>query len=255
MTQISLILQALIGPKWRWVTLAVILIMAGLARLGLWQLDRLDERRAENEKLLAVLASEVVDVTASTAAFGDATTELAAFKDRQASVKGQFDFSQQGAIKLQTWQGQPGVYLVAPLVLEDGRTAVLVNRGWIPEAERENLAQYDVAGEVVVDGYIGLTQTLSRGTGETAVDPTNLEWFRVDIDEIQQSLSYDLLPFYIVQAPQETLQTTLPFRLEQNIDLSEGPHLSYAIQWFIFSLIGGVGYLVVVSRSLQKDTA
>ena len=232
--------------------MAVLLIMAGLARLGFWQLDRLGERRAENAELLAVLTSEVVDVnTAVFPKLHDVSADLAPFKDRQASVKGHFDFSQQGLIKLQTWQGQPGVYMVAPLVLEDGKTAVLVNRGWVPEAERDNLAQFDESGEVVVEGYLALTQTLSRGGGETAVP--SLEWFRVDIAQIQQSLSYELLPVYLIQAPTETLQTTPPFRLEQNIDLSEGPHLSYAIQWFIFCLIGGVGYLVVVRRSLQQD--
>ncbi|MEM7116520.1 MAG: SURF1 family protein [Chloroflexota bacterium] len=253
MNQVSDVLRALVSPKWRWVTVAVLLIMAGLARLGFWQLDRLEERRVENAALLAVLTSEIVDVnTAVFPTLDDISTDAASFKDRQAIVKGRFDFSQQGLIKLQTWRGQPGVYLIAPLVLEDGKTAVLVNRGWIPEAEREDLAQFDEVGEIVVEGYLALTQTLSRGGGETAV--TALEWFRVDIAQIQQSLSYELLPVYLIQAPRETLQTTPPFRLEQNIDLSEGPHLSYAIQWFIFSLIGGVGYLVVVRRSLQQDT-
>jgi cytochrome oxidase assembly protein ShyY1 len=42
------LLRALVGRRWRWVTLAVLALMLVLARLGLWQLDRLAERRAAN---------------------------------------------------------------------------------------------------------------------------------------------------------------------------------------------------------------
>ena len=252
MNQVSSVLQALASRKWRWVTLAVLLIMAGLARLGFWQLDRLEERRVANAELLAVLTSDVLNVN-TLPTLADPTIDFSSFKERQAIATGRFDFSQQGIIKLQTWQGQAGVHLIAPLVLADGETAVLVHRGWIPEAEKDNLSHYQEAGEITVEGYIALTQTLARTGNSTAADTTSLEWFRVDIDQIQQSLSYNLLPIYLIQNPAESLQTTLPFRAEQEIDLSEGPHLGYAIQWFIFSLIGGVGYWVVVSRSLRES--
>src|SRR5262249_43959634 len=35
-------------------------------------------------------------------------------------------------------------------------------------------------------------------------------------------------------------------------DLSEGPHLSYAVQWFIFSTIAVVGYPLILRRVLQR---
>lgn len=245
MPRFGVLLAALVSRKWWWVTILVLAIMALFVRLGIWQLDRLAQRREANTALLAVLQSEPLDL--ATAVFPPDLTPL---KDRQAVASGTFDFDQQGIVKLQLWQGRPGAYLLAPLVLADGKTAVLVNRGWIPEAETavSNRRQYDQPGQQTIHGYIGLTETVSRASGSSSDQPP-LEWFRVDIAQIQPQLPYTLLPVYLIQTPQAGDNQAPPFRAEQVIDLSEGPHLSYAIQWFIFALIGGIGYLVLVSKN------
>ncbi|MBK9049471.1 MAG: hypothetical protein IPL78_00720 [Chloroflexi bacterium] len=46
-------LRPLINRRWRWLTVVVILGITLLIRLGIWQLDRLDERRASNAVLVA----------------------------------------------------------------------------------------------------------------------------------------------------------------------------------------------------------
>ena len=40
--------RALISRQWWWVTLVVLALMALFARLGIWQLDRLEQRQAAN---------------------------------------------------------------------------------------------------------------------------------------------------------------------------------------------------------------
>jgi surfeit locus 1 family protein len=233
------LLKTLFNRKWWWVTLVVVVGMAVLARLGIWQLDRLDERRAANAQLAAALDAPPFALTADFLP-SDPTT----LKDHWVTASGAYDFDYQGIIKLQNFQGQAGVYLVAPLVLEDGATAVLVNRGWLPVNET-NLSQFDEPGAVTVEGYAALSETLSRGSRAEATD---LEWFRLDIEQIETQLPYNLLPIYIV----ETGETAdLPIHLQREIDLSEGPHLGYAIQWVSFCLMLGVGYVFYVRRSTQ----
>jgi cytochrome oxidase assembly protein ShyY1 len=56
------LLRALVGRRWRWVTLAVLALMLVLARLGIWQLDRLAERRAANAQLAAALSAAPIDL-------------------------------------------------------------------------------------------------------------------------------------------------------------------------------------------------
>jgi cytochrome oxidase assembly protein ShyY1 len=78
---------------------------------------------------------------------------------------------------------------------------------------------------------------------QTTVEDNQTEWFRIDIEAIQTLSSYDLMPVYLVQSPtQENAALSLPIREEFQLDLSEGSHFGYAVQWFLFSLLLGVIY-------------
>ena len=50
---------------------------------------------------------------------------------------GAFDYARQVSIRNQNYEGQPGVYLVTPLLISGSDKAVLVNRGWIPVGEAD----------------------------------------------------------------------------------------------------------------------
>lgn len=249
-----LLLKCLFGRKNWWATLVVILGMGVLARLGIWQLDRLEQRRAFNAALLQVLDAPPLLLNEDAL-----PVDVSGLKNRSATVTGRFDFEQQIALKLQNWQGRPGVRLIAPLVI-DGRedTAVLVDRGWIPEAEADpaRWSQYEEPGVVTVEGYIAPSQTLPGGrTAEpTPVEPQS-EWFRVEIEAIQQQMPYQLLPFYVVQTPAGEGDVQLPIRSALEVDLSEGPHMGYAIQWFLFSLTLAVVYVLYVYKHDVKGAA
>jgi surfeit locus 1 family protein len=60
-------------------------------------------------------------------------------------------------------------------------------------------------------------------------------------------MPYRLLPFYLVQTPPDGVQEDLPYRVSVDYDLSEGPHLGYAIQWFLFATVLAIGYMRFVS--------
>ena len=49
--------RSLFGTRWWWVTLLVIVGVAVLARLGIWQLDRMAQRRAQNAIILEQLSA------------------------------------------------------------------------------------------------------------------------------------------------------------------------------------------------------
>jgi surfeit locus 1 family protein len=241
------LLSALFSRRWWWVTLLVIALMAILARLGVWQLDRLQQRREANALVAASLAAPPFDLN-STAVPQD----ISEWDNRLIVASGTFDHEREVLLDLQNWGYRAGVNLITPLVLDDDRTAVLVNRGWIPEAESapESRAAYSVPGEVTITGYVALSEQLSRDPAVTPEGPQS-EVYRVDVEAIQAQVPYTLLPFYIVEDV-ENDNEQLPYRLERQIDLSEGSHLSYAMQWFIFSIGLGVAYLVFVNRSVGQ---
>ncbi len=242
-------LKLLFSSRWRWATLIVIVGMAVMVRLGIWQLDRLAQRRAANAELAAALAAParpLPDLLAE-------TDDLSLLMDREVLLTGQFDFDAQLILLLQNWQGQAGVHLLTPMRLADGETAVLVDRGWIPDSERENLAAYNQPqGQTTVTAVITAPELLR---GQSVIpDTPQTEWYRVDVPAIAQQLPYSIeTDFYVKQLPPTEGLTTLPYQAERVIDLSEGPHLSYAIQWFAFTLMLGGGYLAFVRRNSQPE--
>jgi surfeit locus 1 family protein len=87
---------------------------------------------------------------------------------------------------------------------------------------------------------------LPNGAAPTVPDTPQREWFYLNIDAIQPQMPYQLLPVFVLMLP-EAGRTfdALPIR-DEPLVLTEGNHFSYAIQWFTFALILGVGYIFLV---------
>lgn len=233
----------LVSRRWWWVTILVLVAIGVMMRLSMWQLDRLEQRRAAN----AVLRQQLAAAPLSLNEVDLQTTDLTEMPDRRVTATGDFDFSEQILLMVQNFQGSAGAHLVAPLRLEGREEAVLVDRGWIPEVETTpaSWSQFDEPGRVTVEGVIRLTET---ARGVTPTQEPRQEWFRINVEAIERQLSYELLPIYVLQAPPSEGNQSLPYRQQPEVDLSEGPHLSYAVQWALFALMLGVGYVVFVYR-------
>src|SRR5690242_12910085 len=111
-------------PKW---LLATLLVLAGTAlciRLGIWQLDRLQQRRAFNAEFESARAQPALDLNQ------EQPDNLPSMEWRAVKVTGEYDFSNQVALRNQYNDNQYGYHLLTPLQF-DGK-AVLVDRGWIP---------------------------------------------------------------------------------------------------------------------------
>ncbi len=250
MSRSFFIAKTLVSRKWLLSSLVVLLGMSFLARLGIWQLDRLEQRRTQNSAFQKALDAPPFELNEDTL-----PEDFESLKDHDVIIKGEYDFSQQIILKLQNWGGSTGVHLVTPLLLEGDDIAVLVDQGWVPESESysENWSKFNTLGLVTINGYISLSQTLPRtAANEDQSDGFQKEWYRIDIQKIQAQLPYRLLPVYVSEAPADGGDAEPPFRSEREIDLSEGPHLGYAIQWFIFSATLGIFYIVYVNKHVTS---
>jgi surfeit locus 1 family protein len=158
----------------------------------------------------------------------------------------------------------PGAHLVVPLVLTGTDQAVLVDRGWVPfdDVQSDRWQQYDdPRGPVTITGRVQPSQILpgraaeQAGSNPTSPQQPEAEWYRIDIDAIQGQLPYRLLPVYLLEAPGPEGNIALPYRIEPEVDLSEGPHLGYALQWFAFAIVAGVVYIGALRSRLRKEQA
>jgi surfeit locus 1 family protein len=227
--------------KW---LLATLLVVAGAAlciRLGIWQLDRLEQRRAFNHQVESMRARQALDLNQ------EVPDDISKMEWRAVRVQGRYDFANQIALRNQYYGTEYGYHLLTPLLFEDGQ-AVLVDRGWVPaegNSSPQDWQKYDEAGEVTLTGQIRLGQTKPKIGGVADAVPEDgprLEiWNNADIERISQQLPYAALPVYI-QPAVDGNDTTPPIPYQPTIELTEGPHFGYALQWFTFATILLVGY-------------
>jgi surfeit locus 1 family protein len=146
------------------------------------------------------------------------------------------------------------------LLIEGSDLAILVDRGWIPFEDflAGNLDQYNEPGTAIVRGIIRRSEEKAEIGGRTDPVPEPgsgplLAWNLVNVPGIASQVAYSFLPVYVQQAP-EADWTRLPYRNLPDLDLTEGPHLGYAIQWFIFASILAIGYPLYVRKDLQSSS-
>jgi len=238
------------GPRSRRIALLIasIGVAAICVRLGIWQLDRLDERRARNDEIEIGLAAPPAPAVAVLA--GPAAD--AAYR----RVESSGTYLAEGELLLygRPLDGRPGDHVLTPLVLEDG-TVLVVDRGWVPfDADRPAPtvgAEAAPTGEVAVSGVLLPSEEGEAfPTGDTAEASTV---HAVAIPALSEHTGRPLAPLYLLLDAQEPSQSgglpepaPLPAR-------EEGPHMSYAIQWFSFALIALVGYGVLARRDRRRS--
>jgi len=234
-----------LNRRWWFPTLFVIAGVFFLVRLGLWQLDRLDQRREFNQFVAARWDDEPYDLTNN-----QLPTDLSELEYRRVQLTGELDYTNQIALKNQFRSDAPGVNLVTPLLLPDGR-AILVARGWVPLSS-SSPADWPQFEEPTDEPIIGMIQKSQLLEGAKPPTEAQIEWFRIDIEAIQQQMPYELLPVFVTQLPEPGRSyTALPNRAIP-FEISEGNHFSYALQWFIFAAILGFGYIQYLSYSERR---
>ncbi len=228
---------------------AALILTAVFTSLGIWQLRRLGERRAQNAMLSArrFLAPLNLDSVPG---------DTAAVKFRRVRVKGAYDYSREFALTLRTRNGSPGVNIITPLKRAGIDTLVLVNRGWIyaPDGMSADLSRWREGDSVDATGFI---ETFQPGRGFAAASPGRARAYRwLDRAQIERDVEQPVSGFYVVLAPDsnseyvprpDRAESRIPPRVEPR-SLDEGPHKSYAIQWFSFAAISIFGSLIFLKR-------
>ncbi len=249
-------LLKLFRRKWIFATLLVLAGTALCIRLGIWQLDRLAQRRVFNAQVESARAAPVLNLNHGL------PNDIAEMEWRSVKVTGEYDFANQVALRGQYYNSELGYHLLTPLRFSPSSgsgEAVLVDRGWIP-ADGNSMPQdwrkYDVAGPVTVAGQLRLGQTKPALGGVADRLPANgarLElWNNADVTHIAPQMPYPILPVYIQPKPHAN-DTNPPIPFQPEVDLTEGPHMGYAIQWFSFATLLFVGYPFFIRKQETKS--
>jgi surfeit locus 1 family protein len=212
-----------------------ILLAALFVRLGVWQLDRLGERRARNATLTARLTESPVEFSALRDTSGY----------RRAVVSGAPDYEHEIIYTGRSRNGSPGVYLVTPVRRQGNDTAVAVVRGWVyaPDAATIDAEKWREPRS----SFHGYVLSLPAAGAAPAAASTERKVRTLTHAGLRRLLPYPLAAVYLV-AQDSAPEATTPARLGPPT-LDNGPHLSYAIQWFCFAATALVGAAIVATRA------
>ena len=79
----------------------------------------------------------------------------------------------------------------------------------------------------------------------------------VDLERVAEQVDYEVLPAYLQRVSSDPDEVTaagdpelVPLGLPEP---SEGPHLAYAVQWFIFTTIAVIGYALLLRRVARDE--
>jgi surfeit locus 1 family protein len=242
-------IRQLFSREWIVTTILVVIGSALCFRLGIWQLDRLEQRREFNAHFEAMQAAEPLELPEQSG------EDLVSMEYRQVCASGTYDFEHQVGLRNQYWQDRYGYHLLTPLVMSDG-WAVLIDRGWIPadgiNDSPADWRKYDLSTPLEVCGIIrpGGERPAFGGQPDPTLAPDQIGldfWNNVNLERIEDQLPYPLLKVYI-QPDEDEGDDEPPVPFQPEVEISEGPHLGYAGQWFTFSALLLFGYPFYVRR-------
>jgi surfeit locus 1 family protein len=218
-------------------------LAAGCVRLGIWQLDRRKQRLAMNARIESRMSGPALPV---------ANVDRDTTKSRFATVivSGVPDYEHEVVLTHRGHNGSPGVDVLTPVRIPGQDTAVLVNRGWVysPDGMFIELHRWrDTANT-----FTGYVDSFRSGPGDSLLDGRIRH---ASFEAIARAMPYPIQPFYVVAltpaGADSSSATPRIIRLDAP-KLDEGPHLSYAFQWFGFATIALIGAGIVAARSMQK---
>lgn len=234
----------LLRPWWLLSHFLVVALIVTMISLGFWQLRRLDEKRDRNELIESRMEQPVVPV-GDLLEPGDGDAAVADARFRQVTATGAYDDATV-VVRNRSQDGVAGAWHVTPLVLEDG-SRVGVLRGFVGlAADGEPVAAPAPEGEVTVQGLV--------------VDPGSFDG-TAPKDLAPLLAADDVVPALVLlesstppegTVASEDTATPSSMLVVPPPELTEGPHLGYAAQWFIFATIGILGYPLVLRRVLAR---
>jgi cytochrome oxidase assembly protein ShyY1 len=234
----------LLSRYWLGLLAAAVAVAAACVALGFWQLDRLGQRHARNRLIAANLSSAPLPPERFLAVGRDLTS---AEQWQRVRARGVYDTSHQLLVRNRPFEGENGYYVVTPLVTADG-AAVLVNRGWVPVGATARTLPDVPAPPTGTVTLVGRMRRSEGPAGGAAPPPGQVR--RIDVSGIAKTMPYPVYGGYAELVSQRPAPRRTPEALPPP-EPSEGPHLAYAVQWYMFAGLALGGYVVLARREAE----
>lgn len=202
------------------------ILVAQFAALGVWQISRAFEKRAEQQ----AFASQ-----AGFASWSDGM-DVRAFQKLRAT--GRFDGEHQFLLENIIINSRLGYYVLTPLRVADDAPLLLINRGWF-ERDGSEITPDKLSlptSNVTVRGRAGSLPKAGYRMGEAI--PADADWPKRAVypivAEIADALGEPIQPFVLLLDPEDSYGF---FRHWIPEEMGPGRHYAYALQWFAMGIV------------------
>jgi len=202
-----------------------------------WQYHRGVDRHARNAVIEERIAQSPIELASVTGTLAD-------YEWQPVSTSGSFNKEKQILLRNRYNDGKYG-YEVLTLFTSTDNKSFWVDRGWVQAGATATTPPVLTPlpeGEVTINGRLRLDSSLPRGSffalpgkGEGLVSELNA----------QSQLNTEKFYIDLLSGSQASLTPKVPAQLPE---LSDGPHMAYALQWIFF------GGLVIYGRILIRRT-
>jgi cytochrome oxidase assembly protein ShyY1 len=241
-------LRFLWKPRWLALLAITLVVSTTCVRLGIWQLHRLQQRRAYNAAVSVGLSKPPAPLAELIPPGSRVDQKRLGY--RRVVVTGTYDVSHEVVLYGRAQQGLPGNHVLTPLVMPDGR-AVIVDRGWVPFSTDAPPVEGagPPQGRISVTGVLEPTDPPGRiGRQANRITTTTT----IDVPNIAKDIPRPTLSMFVwlqSQRPGQPAGLPAPAPLPP---LSEGPHEGYMLQWFAFALIFFGGYVLLAWKEAHR---
>jgi surfeit locus 1 family protein len=234
-----------------WLTLATVLMLGVCIKLGMWQYNKAEARRALQTQLNARLGEPAVALPAK-------ITALESWRYKRVKFTGKYDTRYQLLLDNQVQNTVAGYHVLTPMQVDGSDTYVLINRGWVarPAASVGEIPKPPTIdtpqGSQQIEGDIGLpaNQFFTMDNPPATDGEWQSVWQNLDMTRYAKSVPFAVQPFVVRLDSKSNaggfVRSWPPPGERVNM------HLGYAYQWFGFALTLLVIYIVLNIKKVER---
>ena len=224
----------LLRPRWIILTFLLAILIYLFIELSGWQFDRYHQRIDRNKDFVTAVAGVPIPI--------ENVSQLNNLKQwGKVSLSGQYLDAESKLVRKRYLKNSLGFWVLTPFQLAN-KEIILVNRGWIPSANSstsELAIPSSPTQQVLIEGYLQPMEKFKENPADLPSNQIN----DINIEKFQGNI----YPNYYIQVGKSN-----PVEKYIGIiylpEVSNGPHLSYAIQWILFALLLPIGWYVLLKN-------
>ncbi len=225
-------------------TIVMVLLVTLFSGLGIWQLDRAEQKRN-------LAAAQAAQSQLPALSLNNAIPKVESLSFRHVSAEGNYLFAKSILIENRKHLGKTGFHVITPLQLAGSNEVVLVNRGWIPKDQYQGLESITSPdSRVSIQGKVHIPKPPAIEMGQPDLTSREIpHWPYLTLENYNAWSGLTIAPFAILQSGKNNQGFV---RNWPATTFSDGMHIGYAIQWFAFALIAVIIWWRLSMRPVKK---